>query len=93
MAVAGLGTDTGGSIRIPAAFCRLTGFKPSASRVPMAGTFPLAVSLDSVGALSRSVADCILLDRILTGEQLDTRAAPPGRAAPGGHPGFCPRSG
>lgn len=76
MAVAGLGTDTGGSIRIPAAFCSLTGFKPSASRVPMVGTFPLAVSLDSVGALSRNVADCILLDQILSGDQLDTRAAP-----------------
>jgi aspartyl-tRNA(Asn)/glutamyl-tRNA(Gln) amidotransferase subunit A len=76
MAVAGLGTDTGGSIRIPAAFCGLTGFKPSASRVPLTGTFPLAVSLDSIGALSRSVADCILLDQILTGDHLDTRAAP-----------------
>lgn len=76
MAVAGLGTDTGGSIRIPAAFCNLTGFKPSASRVPMAGSFPLAVSLDSIGALTNSVADCILLDQILSGEQLDTRAAP-----------------
>ena len=75
MAVAGLGTDTGGSIRIPAAFCNLTGFKPSANRVPMSGTFPLAVSLDSVGALTRSVADCILLDGVLSGEQLDTRAA------------------
>jgi len=76
MAVAGLGTDTGGSIRIPAAFCGLTGFKPSANRVPQTGTFPLATSLDSIGALSRSVADCILLDHILTGEQLDTSEAP-----------------
>lgn len=76
MAVAGLGTDTGGSIRIPAAFCNLTGFKPSASRVPMAGSFPLAVSLDSIGALTNSVADCVLLDQILSGGQLDTRAAP-----------------
>lgn len=76
MAVAGLGTDTGGSIRIPAAFCNLVGFKPSASRVPMTGTFPLAASLDSVGALSNSVADCILLDQILSGQSLDTRAAP-----------------
>lgn len=76
MAVAGLGTDTGGSIRIPAAFCNLTGFKPSASRVPMSGTFPLAASLDSVGALSNSVDDCILLDQILSGQSLDTPAAP-----------------
>jgi len=76
MAVAGLGTDTGGSIRIPAAFCNLTGFKPSASRVPLAGAFPLAASLDSIGALTHSVSDCILLDRILSGEQLDTRSVP-----------------
>lgn len=76
MAVAGLGTDTGGSLRIPAAFCGLTGFKPSASRVPMAGTLPLAASLDSVGALTRSVDDCALLDQILSGEQLDTRTVP-----------------
>lgn len=76
MAVAGLGTDTGGSIRIPAAFCNLTGFKPSASRVPLTGAFPLAPSLDSIGALTHSVSDCILLDRVLSGEQLDTRPVP-----------------
>lgn len=76
MAVAGLGTDTGGSIRIPAAFCNLTGFKPSANRVPLTGAFPLAASLDSIGALTRSVSDCILLDRILSGEQLNIRAVP-----------------
>ncbi|WP_409285810.1 amidase [Pseudomonas protegens] len=76
MAVAGLGSDTGGSIRIPAAFCGLTGFKPSASRVPLQGAFPLATSLDSIGALTQSVADCILLDQILSSEVLDTRPVP-----------------
>jgi len=75
MAVAGLGTDTGGSLRIPAAFCALVGFKPSAQRVPLAGAFPLASSLDSVGALTGTVADSILLDAILSGETLDTRPA------------------
>lgn len=75
MAVAGLGTDTGGSLRIPAAFCSLVGFKPSAQRVSAAGAFPLATSLDSIGALTASVDDSILLDEILSGEQLDTRPA------------------
>lgn len=76
MAVAGLGTDTGGSLRIPAAFCSLVGFKPSANRVSAVGTFPLAKSLDSIGALTAHVCDSILLDEILSGETLDTRATP-----------------
>jgi aspartyl-tRNA(Asn)/glutamyl-tRNA(Gln) amidotransferase subunit A len=76
MAVAGLGTDTGGSLRIPAAFCSLVGFKPTASRVSIQGALPLATSLDSVGALTAHVADSILLDAVLSGETLDTRAAP-----------------
>lgn len=75
MAVAGLGTDTGGSLRIPAAFCGLVGFKPSAQRVSTQGTMPLASSLDSVGALTRTVADSILLDEILSGETFDSRPA------------------
>lgn len=75
MAVAGLGTDTGGSLRIPAAFCSLVGFKPTASRVPTQGAFPLATSLDSIGALTSNVDDSILLDSILSGETLDTRPA------------------
>lgn len=76
MAVAGLGTDTGGSLRIPAAFCSLVGFKPTASRVSTRGAFPLATSLDSVGALTAHVADSIVLDAVLSGDSLDTRAAP-----------------
>ena len=75
MAVAGLGTDTGGSLRIPAAFCALVGFKPSASRVPATGTIPLSGSLDSVGAITHNVADSILLDQVLSGQLLDTRPA------------------
>ncbi|MHA3904878.1 amidase [Castellaniella sp. WN] len=69
MAVAALGTDTGGSIRIPSAFCGLTGFKPTASRVPSGGTFPLATSLDSVGPLAASVECCAILDGILSGDE------------------------
>ncbi|MGT2460313.1 amidase (plasmid) [Cupriavidus basilensis] len=75
MAVAALGTDTGGSIRIPSAFCGLTGFKPTARRVPLEGAVPLSTSLDSVGPLARSVGCCVAMDAVLSGEVLDTRAA------------------
>jgi len=68
MAVAGLGTDTGGSCRIPAAFCGIVGYKPTARRVPIAGVLPLAPSLDSVGPLAPSVACCALIDAMLAGE-------------------------
>ncbi len=73
MAAAGLGTDTGGSCRIPAAFCGIVGYKPTARRVPLAGVLPLAPSLDSVGPLAPSVACCAAIDAILAGE---TPAAP-----------------
>jgi aspartyl-tRNA(Asn)/glutamyl-tRNA(Gln) amidotransferase subunit A len=63
--VAGLGTDTGGSVRVPAAFCGLTGFKPTARRITRKGTFPLSTSLDSIGPIANSVACCRSLDAIL----------------------------
>lgn len=69
MAVAALGTDTGGSIRIPSAFCGLTGFKPTAARIPADGVFPLAGSLDSVGPLAASVTCCAIIDAILADEE------------------------
>ncbi|MBW8269139.1 amidase [Caldovatus aquaticus] len=69
MGLAGLGTDTGGSCRIPAALCGVVGFKPTAARVPIAGVLPLAPSLDSVGPLANSVADCALLDALMAGEE------------------------
>jgi aspartyl-tRNA(Asn)/glutamyl-tRNA(Gln) amidotransferase subunit A len=68
MAAAGLGTDTGGSCRIPAAFCGIVGYKPTARRVPITGVLPLAPSLDSVGPLAPSVACCAIIDAILAGE-------------------------
>ncbi|WP_428531044.1 amidase [Rhodopila sp.] len=68
MAAAGLGTDTGGSCRIPAAFCGIVGYKPTARRVPISGVLPLAPSLDSVGPLAPSVACCARIDAILAGE-------------------------
>ncbi|HTY49148.1 MAG TPA: amidase [Steroidobacteraceae bacterium] len=68
MAYGAIGTDTGGSCRIPAAFCGIVGFKPTAARVPLAGTFPLSTTLDSVGPLAASVACCATLDAILAAE-------------------------
>ncbi|WDD93348.1 amidase [Burkholderia sp. FERM BP-3421] len=67
MAAVALGTDTGGSIRIPAALCGLTGFKPTASRIPRQGGVPLSTTLDSFGPIGVSVACCALVDRVLAG--------------------------
>ena len=66
MAAATIGSDTGGSVRIPAAINGLCGFKPTARRVPLQGAYPLS-RLDSVGPLANSVGDCVLLDAILSG--------------------------
>ena len=68
MAVATVGTDTAGSVRVPAALCGLTGFKPTARRVSRMGVFPLSESLDSVGPLARSVDCCARLDAVLADE-------------------------
>jgi len=67
MALAALGTDTGGSCRIPAAFCGVVGYKPTARRVPLAGVVPLSPTLDSVGPLAPSVACCAIVDAVLAG--------------------------
>jgi aspartyl-tRNA(Asn)/glutamyl-tRNA(Gln) amidotransferase subunit A len=68
MAYAALGTDTGGSCRVPAAMCGVVGYKPTARRVPITGVLPLAPSLDSVGPLAHSVACCAIVDAVLAGE-------------------------
>ncbi len=65
LAVAGLGSDTGGSIRVPAALCGLVGFKNTAARTPLAGAFPLSHTLDTACAMTRCVADCITVDAVL----------------------------
>jgi aspartyl-tRNA(Asn)/glutamyl-tRNA(Gln) amidotransferase subunit A len=70
MAFGALGSDTGGSCRVPAAMCGIVGFKPTARRVPLAGVLPLAPSLDSIGPLAASVADCATLDAVLAGTPL-----------------------
>jgi aspartyl-tRNA(Asn)/glutamyl-tRNA(Gln) amidotransferase subunit A len=68
MCAIAIGTDTGGSVRIPAALCGLVGFKPSRQRIPTDGAFPLSKTLDSVGPIGKSVADCAKADAIMAGE-------------------------
>lgn len=68
MAFGALGTDTGGSCRIPAAFNGIVGFKTTQRRVPLDGGVPLSFSLDSFGPLARSVACCAVLDAVLADE-------------------------
>jgi Asp-tRNA(Asn)/Glu-tRNA(Gln) amidotransferase A subunit family amidase len=68
LAPAGIGTDTGGSIRVPAALCGLFGLRPTLKRWPQQGIVPIASTRDTAGPLARSVEDLRLLDRIVTGE-------------------------
>jgi aspartyl-tRNA(Asn)/glutamyl-tRNA(Gln) amidotransferase subunit A len=77
MAAMGLGTDTGGSVRIPAALNGLTGFKPTARRIATSGAFPLSGTLDSIGPIAHTVACCALVDAILAGETADVPRAMP----------------
>ena len=84
MAFGALGTDTGGSCRIPAAMCGIVGFKPTASRVPLAGSYPLSTTLDSAGPLANSVACCTVLDAVLSREHtLDALQPMPAEAVMG----------
>jgi aspartyl-tRNA(Asn)/glutamyl-tRNA(Gln) amidotransferase subunit A len=64
-----IGTDTGGSTRIPAALCGVVGFKPSKYRISTEGAFPLSHTLDSVGPIARTVEDCAKADAVLAGEE------------------------
>src|SRR5271168_2544071 len=68
MCAIAIGSDTGGSVRIPAALCGLIGFKPSRQRVPTVGAFPLSQTLDSIGPIANSVADCAKADAVMAGE-------------------------
>lgn len=67
LAAAGIGTDTGGSVRLPAAFCGLVGLKTTVGRISTHGIVPLSATLDSVGPLTRSVEDAALLCNALQG--------------------------
>ncbi|WP_025032668.1 amidase family protein [Bradyrhizobium sp. DOA9] len=66
---ASLGGDTVGSIRVPASFCGVVGFKPTTGRWPRNGVAPISHTLDTTGVFARSVEDCILVDQVVTGEQ------------------------
>ena len=67
MVPAGIGTDTGGSVRIPAALCGIAGFRPTLGRWPQTGIVPLSHTRDTAGPMARSVEDCVLLDGVVTG--------------------------
>lgn len=72
-----IGTDTGGSIRIPSAFCGLTGIKPTYGRVPRHGVMGLSWTMDHAGPMARSVADCALLLEVISGPHpLDPTSLP-----------------
>jgi aspartyl-tRNA(Asn)/glutamyl-tRNA(Gln) amidotransferase subunit A len=73
-AIVAIGTDTGGSVRIPAALCGIVGFKPTQKRISRAGATPLSTTLDSIGPLANSVACCAIADAVMAGEE---PAAPP----------------
>jgi len=69
-AAATVGSDTGGSVRIPAALCGLAGYKPTQARVPLTGAFPLSHTRDSIGPLGASAACCVLLDAAMAGHAI-----------------------
>jgi len=72
LAPGGIGSDTGGSVRIPAALCGIVGFRPTTGRWSQAGIVPISHTRDTAGPITRSVADCALIDRAVTGENGDT---------------------
>ncbi|WP_050629886.1 amidase family protein [Bradyrhizobium viridifuturi] len=76
MAEIAIGSDTGGSIRIPAALSGATGFKPTSGFVPTAGAFSLSSSLDTIGPIASSVADCFMADQVLSGGDVASRPQP-----------------
>ena len=71
----GIGTDTGGSVRIPAALCGIVGFRPTVGGYPQKGIVPISHTRDTAGPMTRSVADAALIDRVITGNTKDIRPA------------------
>ncbi|QOZ48799.1 amidase [Bradyrhizobium sp. CCBAU 53340] len=88
---ASLGGDTVGSIRVPASFCGVVGFKPTTGRWPRDGVAPISHTLDTTGAFARSVEDCILLDQVMTGEQAVVQPTNGGNGLKGARLAFAPR--
>jgi len=78
LCAAGLGTDTGGSVRIPAALCGIAGLRPTSGRYPGAGIVPISHTRDTAGPMARTVADVALLDGVIAGDRV---AAEPPRLA------------
>ncbi|PUE32872.1 amidase [Limnohabitans sp. Jir61] len=74
LAEVGIGTDTGGSIRIPAALCGLVGYKSTQARIPCTGVMELSRTLDTVGSITRSVRACLAVDAVLSQQALPTDA-------------------
>ena len=72
-----IGTDTGGSCRIPGALCGIVGYKPSRQRIPTDGAFPLSYSIDSIGPIARSVDVCAKTDAVMAGESFTPREPAP----------------
>jgi mandelamide amidase len=75
MCPAGLGTDTGGSVRIPAALCGIVGLRTTAGRYSLRGVVPLSHTRDTVGPMARSIADLVLLDDVITRDAAPVRPA------------------
>ena len=75
-ALVGLGSDTGGSIRIPAALCGIVGFKSTARLVPATGAVPLSSSLDTVCAVTRSVRDAVTVHEVLSARRVQLAGKP-----------------
>ncbi len=76
MAAAAIGSDTGGSVRIPAALCGVTGLKTTTGRIPLDGVFPLSATFDSAGPLAPTVGCCALLDAAMAGGNVWTPPVP-----------------
>ena len=68
LAPCAIGSDTGGSIRAPASFCGIVGFKTSEGRIDKQGVFPLSRTLDTIGPMAHTVEDCVLIDMALRGQ-------------------------
>ena len=75
LAPGGIGSDTGGSVRIPAALCGIVGLRPTTGRWSQAGIIPISHTRDTAGPMTRSVADCALLDGVVTGAPTEVAPA------------------